>query len=125
MLLNIKISKLFSFITPVFLILFFIPILMVCCSSSAEYIAEKMDTPLQQRINQLEKDNPDEIIRFAGKTNRPIIEEMTAKLKSTGITIESIVEDIFTASGNSESIKKVSLLDFVVFLEIARRLDIK
>jgi hypothetical protein len=84
-----------------------------------------MDTPLQQRIRQLEKEDPNAIIQFAGKTNQSINEDMIAKLKSTGITTESIIEDIFTASGNAESIKKVSLLDFIVFLEIAKKLDIK
>lgn len=100
-------------------------VILAGCSSSAEYIPEKMDTPLQQRIRQLEKDDPNAIIQFAGKTNQSINEKMIAELKQTGITTESIVEDIFTASGNAESIKKVSLLDFIVFLEIAKKLDIK
>jgi predicted PurR-regulated permease PerM len=101
------------------------PFIVIGCSSSAEYIPEKMDAPLQQRIRQLENEDPNAIIQFAGKTNPSINEEMIAKLKSTGITTESIIEDIFTASGNAESIKKVSLLDFIVFLEIAKKLDIK
>ena len=33
-----------------------IPVLIVSCSSSSEYISEKMDTPLQQKIRQLEKE---------------------------------------------------------------------
>lgn len=102
-----------------------VAILIASCSSSAEYIPEKMDTPLQQRIRQLEKEDPNAIIQFAGKTNQSINEEIIAELKLTGITTESIIEDIFTASGNVESIKKVSLLDFIVFLEIAKELDIK
>lgn len=101
------------------------PFIVIGCSSSAEYIPEKMDVPLQQRIRQLENEDPNAIIQFAGKTNQSINEEMIAKLKLTGITTESIIEDIFTASGNAESIKKVSLLDFIVFLEIAKKLDIK
>lgn len=102
-----------------------VTVILAGCSSSAEYIPEKMDTPLQHRIRQLDKDDPNAIIQFAGKTNQPINEKMIAELKQTGITTESIIEDIFTASGNVESIKKVSLLDFIVFLEIAKRLDIK
>lgn len=102
-----------------------VAVILAGCSSSAEYIPEKMDTPLQQRIRQLEKDDPNTIIQFAGKTNQSINEKMIAELKLTGITTESIIEDIFTASGNAESIKKVSLLDFIVFLEIAKKLDIK
>lgn len=95
------------------------------CSSSTEYIPEKMDTPLKQKIRQLEKDAPETVIGFAGKTNQSINEDMITQLKSTGITMGSIINDIFTASGNVDNIKKVSRLDFIVFLEIAKELDIK
>jgi predicted PurR-regulated permease PerM len=123
---HFSISFIFSIsIVTLTLLLLCSPFIVIGCSSSAEYIPEKMDTPLQQRIRQLEKEDPNAIIQFAGKTNQSINEDMIAKLKSTGITTESIIEDIFTASGNAESIKKVSLLDFIVFLEIAKKLDIK
>lgn len=102
-----------------------IPILIVSCSSSSEYKPEKMDTPLQQKIRELDKDNTNTIIQFTGKTSMPINDEMKTKLKSTGITIESIIGDIFTASGTTESIKKVTMYDFVVYLELAQKLDIK
>ena len=101
-----------------------IPILIVSCSSS-EYIPEKMDTPLQQKIHQLEKENPNEIIQFTGKTSIPISDEIKTKLQSTGIVTESIMQDIFTASGNIESIKKLTLLEFVTYLELAKKLYLK
>jgi hypothetical protein len=103
-----------------------IPILIVgCSSSSSEYKPEKMDTPLQQKIRELDKDNTNTIIQFTGKTSMPINDEMTTKLKSTGLTIESIISDIFTASGTTESIKKITMYDFVVYLELAQKLNIK
>ena len=101
-----------------------IPLMILACSSSSEYMPEKMDTPLQQKIRQLEKEDPNAIILITGKTSTPITEEMITRIKSTGITTESIIQDIFTASGNVESIKKITLLDFIVFLEIAKKLDI-
>lgn len=106
------------------LILFGIPILIVRCSSS-EYIPEKMDASLHQKINQLEKENPDEMIQFTGKTNIPISDEIKTKFQSTGITTESIVQDIFTATGNVESVKKLTLLDCVTYLELVKNLDLK
>ncbi len=102
-----------------------IPLMVFSCSASSEFKPEKMDTPLKQKIQQLEKGNTNEIIQFTGKTNTPITAEIKAKLQSVGITTESAIEDIFTASGNVESIKKASLLDFIVFMEIAKKLDIK
>ena len=101
-----------------------IPLMILACSSSSEYMPEKMDTPLQQKIRQLEKEDPNAIILITGKTSTPITEEMITRIKSTGITTESIIQDIFTASGNVESIKQITLLDFIVFLEIAKKLDI-
>ncbi len=101
-----------------------IPLMILACSSSSEYMPEKMDTPLQQKIRQLEKEDPNAIILITGKTSTPITEEIITRIKSTGITTESIIQDIFTASGNVESIKKITLLDFIVFLEIAKKLDI-
>lgn len=106
------------------IILFGIPILIVSCSSS-EFIPEKMDTPLQQKIRQLEKENPNEIVQFTGKTTIPISDEIKNQLQSTGITTESIVQDIFTASGNVESIKKLTLVDIVTYLELVKKLDLK
>ena len=102
-----------------------IPVLIVSCSSSSEYISEKMDTPLQQKIRQLEEEEPNAIVQFTGKTNAPISDEMKTTLESTGIKTESIVQDIFTASGDIESIKKLTLLEFVTYLELAKNLDLK
>lgn len=102
-----------------------IPVLIVSCSSSSEYISEKMDTSLQQKIRQLEKEDPSTIVQFTGKTIAPISDEMKTTLESTGIKTESIVKDIFTASGNIESIKKLTLLDYVTYLELVKKLDLK
>jgi hypothetical protein len=93
--------------------------------SSADYIPEKMESSLHQRIIYLEKEDPNAIVQFAGKSDKNINDEMKKKLESTGATIESVIQDIFTASGKAESIKKTSLLDFIVYLEIAKNLDIK
>lgn len=122
--LNLRLIARVSGILLSFLLLSGIIIIGVTCSST-EYIPGKMDTALQQKIRDTEKENGDDIIKFAGKTNKEINDEMKTKLESAGIKTESIIKDIFTASGNAESIKKVTLLDFVVNLEIAKNLDLK
>lgn len=106
------------------LVLIGITIMNIGCSS-ADYIPEKMESSLHQRIIYLEKEDPNAIVQFAGKSDKNINDEMKKKLESTGATIESVIQDIFTASGKAESIKKTSLLDFIVYLEIAKNLDIK
>ncbi len=98
---------------------------IINCSGSNDYSPEKMDTALQQKITNLENTDPDAPVQFLGKCSTAVDAEMEAKLRSTGISVESIVKDIFTATGTVEGVKKVSALDFVVSLELARRLEIK
>ena len=94
------------------------------CSSS-NYIPEKMETSLQLEIKKLEKENSDILIQFKGKTNGIINDDIKSKLKETGLIVESVIGDIFTASGNAESIKKTTHLEFVVFLESGKQMDLK
>lgn len=110
---NLKYFRTASFIQMKVLI-GIISMLIGC--SSAEYIPEKMDATLKQRISFLEKEEPNSFIQFTGKTNSSINDKMKMDLKSTGITVESTIRDIFTASGNTESIKKQLCLILLFFL---------
>lgn len=118
----LKIKKQFY---PHLLFLFASTFFFPGCSSMTEYIPEKIDSPLHQRILFLEKEEPEALIQFMGKTSSVLNDKMKSGLESTGITIETIVRDVFTASGNIKSIKKSTLLDFVVFLEMAQKLELK
>jgi hypothetical protein len=120
-----KMIKLILVIISTISLLAGIPLLTVSCSSSAEYIPEKMDTPLQQKLRQLETENSEYVIQFNGKADKSISDEMKLEIEKTGVLTESIIGNIFTASGNTESIKKLSMLDFVVYLELAQKMDIK
>lgn len=95
------------------------------CAASAEYAPEKMDSPLNQKIRTLDNENSEMPVQFTGKTLDVINEQMKDELQDTGIIIETIAGNIFTANGTTSSIKKVSLLDYVVYLELAKKLDIK
>lgn len=95
------------------------------CAASAEYNPSKMDTSLNQKITSLEKENPDSVIQFTGKTSENIDEQMKSELEGTGIIVETTAGDIFTAYGDINSIKKVSMIDFIVSLELVKKLDIK
>jgi hypothetical protein len=84
-----------------------------------------MDTPLRQKVELLEKENPDSLIQFFGKCADNIDQDMEKKLKEAGIVPESIVQNIFTASAAAKNIKQASLLEFVTSLELARQMDLK
>ena len=99
-------------------------IFLTACSSSAKYNSTKMDSSLNQKILSLEKEDSNITIQFTGKTNAVINDQMKKELQETGINIETVVSDIFTANGTVISIKKTSLLDYVVYLELVKNLDI-
>jgi hypothetical protein len=109
----------------IFFISFEVLLLFNACASSAEYNPTKMDTSLNQKITYLERAAPDSVIRFIGKTNNNIDDQMKTELKNTGISIETVAGDIFTANGKVENIKKVSILEFIKSLELAKRFEIK
>jgi maltose-binding protein MalE len=118
------ISQLFPWLST-FASLAGVLILLTACASSAKYNSSKMDTSLNQKILSLEKEDPNIIVQFTGKTNVVINDQIKKELQETGINIESVVGDIFTANGTVSSIKKTSLLDYVVYLELVKNLDIK
>jgi hypothetical protein len=95
------------------------------CSSSNDFMPEKMDTALNQKIQKNEKDDPDQVIQFLGKCSSSITPEIKDELQSSGISLESIVQNIFTATGTAAEIKKVSLFQFVTSLELVRHMDLK
>lgn len=94
------------------------------CAASAGYNSSIMDTALNQKIIELEKSDHDSVIQFTGKTRWDIDDQMKDQLEDAGINIETAAGDIFTASGNISGVKKVSLIDFVVSLELVKKLDL-
>lgn len=101
-----------------FLVILLTSLVIMSCSST-QYVFEKMDAPLVQKINELEKLNSNKLITFLGKTNRNIDEEMKTELTKTGIVIETVTGDIFTAKGDRLQISEVSQKDWVEKLELS------
>jgi|WetSurMetagenome_2_1015567.scaffolds.fasta_scaffold24790_3 hypothetical protein len=119
-LINQSFPYLFAFATLTGILIF-----LTTCSSSAKYNSTKMDASLNQKILSLEKEDPNIIIQFTGKTSVVINDQMKKEIQDKGIKIETIVSDIFTANGTVKSIKEISLLDYIVYLELVKNLEIK
>jgi len=98
---------------------------IINCSSSNSYKPEKMDAALQQKINSTDEENSDTPISFMGKCSSRINSAMEERIRSAGVNVESIVDKIFTATGKPGDVKKVSLIEYVVFLELAKKMDLK
>lgn len=118
---DISILSMIAFLST---ILFF-GLLITGCSSSAGYLPDKMDTPLKQKILMHEKNNIEESIRFNCRTSMPLTDNQKDQIKGAGIKVESTIGEFFTGSGKAGSIKELTLFDFVVYLELAQRLEIK
>ncbi|MHC1737257.1 MAG: hypothetical protein AB9882_04540 [Ignavibacteriaceae bacterium] len=99
------------------LFLLFGLVIMNC--SSTQYVFEKMDSPLIMKINELEKINSNVVISFLGKTNMNIDDGMKLELENTGIVIETVVGDIFTAKGDRLQIAELSRKDCIEKLELS------
>ncbi len=102
------------------LLIFFSALLFAsCCSQDNMIYEKKMDTPLKQKISEVTKEGSDEKIQIIGKCSQAITDEMKVSLEETGMTIESIVGDIFTAMGTKDQIIKISRIDYVSQLNLS------
>lgn len=101
------------------LFLIFTLLVMVACSSTRSDHSEKLDVPLKQKLSEVEKNKSGELTRFLGKCNRPITEEMRSALEESGVIIHSVANDIFTASGTAEQIRRLAEYDQVIQMQLS------
>lgn len=100
--------------------LFSITFLCSCGSGNSEM--KKIDSPL---LNKLETAGSAEQIQFLGKCREKISDELKQQIESTGVSVQSVIDTIFTATADPESIKKLAAKDFIVVLELSIERDLK
>lgn len=93
--------------------------LLFSCSSSQKLSSDKFDAPLRQKLVQVEESNSEELVQVIGKCVEPINQEMRESLAAAGITVNSVIGDIFTASGSAKQIRKAAKLKFVSQLQLS------
>jgi len=98
--------------------LFTISLLMLSCSSN-NIDEEKMDSLLRQKVNSLHNESSSERTDFIGKCSTPIDQEVRTEIENLGIEIQTIIGDIFTASGKADQIKELTRLEYIVSLELS------
>ncbi|HOJ17627.1 MAG TPA: hypothetical protein PLT92_03580 [Ignavibacteriaceae bacterium] len=84
-----------------------------------QYKIEKMDNALIQEINSLDKDKSDKLISIIGKTILEINDNIKEEIASSGVVIETVAGNIFTATGDRCGISKLSRQDFIEKLELS------
>jgi starvation-inducible outer membrane lipoprotein len=96
-----------------FLLTILFTIYLFGCSSVNDQYKEKLDFGLKSKVNK----NSSESISFFGKCNEVINDDIKTSLEKTGIQIQTISKDIFTASGSAEQIIKLAKLEVIKSLE--------
>jgi hypothetical protein len=100
-------------------LLIFFTILIIACSSSQKISSEKFDAPLRQKLAQVEESSSEEPVQIIGKCTEPINQEMREKLAAAGISVNSVIKDIFTGFGSAKQIRKTAKLKFVSQLQLS------
>ncbi|MBN1895063.1 hypothetical protein JW906_11235 [bacterium] len=86
-----------------------------CTGRSLGPESHKMDAQLRDRVKRNETG-----IAFSAQCVSPVDSAMKSQLQSAGITLHSVIGDIFTATGKADGIRKTARLDFVIRLESSR-----
>lgn len=79
---------------------------------------EKMDTPLRQKLAQMESAESTALVQVFVRCDKPITDSDVAALKATGATVGSVAGDVCTVRGLPAQIKDLTLLEFVRKLEL-------
>ncbi len=95
---------------------------LLSCSSSDKSDLAKLDSPLYDKIS---KSASGDQIQFIGKCSKKISDDLKAEIESTGVSVQTVIDTIFTASGVTESIKKLAAKDFIIILELSVERDLK
>ncbi len=87
---------------------------IIGCSSTPKKTANgKFDSPLIQKISEVEKsENPGRISVF-GKCSEGITGTMQQEMEATGVKINSVIGNIFTGDGTPEELRTLSGIEFI------------
>ena len=102
-----------------FILLMSMSILVACSSSSQKSIPQKFDTPLSQKIKEVEKSGSGESIKIFGECAESITTEMRSSIEGTGVEIDSVMGDIFTGAGTPANLRDLARLEFVTQIQLA------
>ncbi|MBN2366850.1 MAG: hypothetical protein EH225_13470 [Calditrichaeota bacterium] len=95
--------------------------LVGCSTTSKNAEIQKFDTPLNQKISEVEKAKSQERIAVFGKCSDGISGEMKIRMESTGVTVHTITGDIFTGEGTPEELRSLAEIEFINQIHLAAR----
>lgn len=93
--------------------------LLWSCNSASRQIDAKLDAPLRKELSAREEGDRGEPIRVIGKCQRAIDAEIRRAVEKTGVSVETVTGDIFTASGSPEQVRTLAQLEIVTHLQLS------
>lgn len=106
-------------------VIVFIAILTFSCTSSENSYIKKIDASLLKKIDGAEKENPEQEIQFLGKCIEPISEDVRKDIETLGVSVQSVVNNIFTASAKPSAIKLLAEKKYIETLEYSSIREMK
>ncbi len=100
-------------------------LLYASCCSSVPDSKQKFDVPLKLKVEELEKTASDEVVSVFGKCTVPITDDIKKELEQSGALIATVINDTFTASGNTDQIFKLAAVEFVSQLQLSTTSEMK
>ncbi len=101
------------------LVFIFSSVFLFSCSSTNPGPLSKLDTPLKQKISELEKTNKSENLQVIGKCSRRLSPAMIKEIAGKGVNVQNALDSIVIVSGYPEKIMEVAELDYIVQLELS------
>lgn len=94
--------------------------------SSEEINMNKLEPKLKSRIKELiSKKKIEEELQILGKYDTISSEELTNKITEYGGKVETVTSTIFTARCSAKTISILSNKDFIQYLEISKKMNLK
>jgi hypothetical protein len=100
-------------------------LILFSCSSSNKIAGNKFDPFLKQKVSDLIKNDDESKITVLGKSKNEISDEMKKKIELTGVSIQTVAGEIFTAVGTAKEIINLAELDFIVIIELSQNREPK
>ncbi|WKZ68785.1 MAG: hypothetical protein QY331_12570 [Melioribacteraceae bacterium] len=92
-------------------------LLLIGCSTMNDDYQNKLDQSLRMELSDSGNKDSEQKIQFLGKCNTEITDKMRTELEETGVSVESVIKDIFTATGTRKQIIELAKLESVIRLE--------
>lgn len=103
-----------------FILSFLLILLLNGCSTMNDDYQTKLDSGLRMEL-QNSNGNLNEQIRFIGKCTEEITSKLRTKIEATGVEIENVIKNIFTASGTRDQIIELAKIEEINNLEKSKQ----